>query len=674
MALSAFAVGQKFKIGNDYFAIKRLLEGALVQYEALPSGIVTQCPMDELLTMYSVGDLRFHRDMPSEKSRCNAHSLPTHLVQAWNDGFRQDYQDEDWNRAQAKLKLIKLLEGVPSTANRLTSAIDEVWEKFRRTGSGAHLKNKPHFTTVARWRAKYGKAQGDIRSLIERRAEKGNRESRTPPELDELIEQELLRTYLVPEKGTISDVLAAVNANVLRLNRERKRQLECPLPAAGKSLVRARLRQLWSPRDQFAARHGKKAADVKFRAAMAGFPARRPMERASMDHTRMDVFVIDDKTRLPLGRPWLTVIIDDCTRIVLGYSISFEPPSAVSVARALRHAMLPKADFLSRFRSVQGGWDAWGVIETLILDNGMEFHGESIERFSEQFGTALQFCPRRKAWYKGRIERFFGTLNTGLLHTIPGTTFSNIFKRGAYNPKKHALVTLDTLKEMVATWVVDVYHRSNHAGLCTTPQKEWNRLISAEDRLLPDSSAWMDIAFSKRLRDRKSDHTGLHHDSLRYNSAELRIVREQYGTQVLLDVFVNDEDVGSVFIMVPDRGEILEIPAVNAEYARGLSRWQHQTIKKYRRRLAELNDDELISLADAKARIQELVDADRMVNKNHGTSVKARYGEHARPMEGDARSPTKGQALNTPPNVGGATLDASKKIGGRIKGVSNVAA
>jgi transposase InsO family protein len=41
-----------------------------------------------------------------------------------------------------------------------------------------------------------------------------------------------------------------------------------------------------------------------------------------IDHTSVDVIVVDERDRLPLGRPCLTLAIDVATRVVLGFSVS----------------------------------------------------------------------------------------------------------------------------------------------------------------------------------------------------------------------------------------------------------------------------------------------------------------------------------------------------------------
>lgn len=64
------------------------------------------------------------------------------------------------------------------------------------------------------------------------------------------------------------------------------------------------------------------------------------LERVEVDHTPLDVIVINERTGLADGRPTLTLLLCRHSRMVLGFSIGFEPPSELSVMRALRHADL----------------------------------------------------------------------------------------------------------------------------------------------------------------------------------------------------------------------------------------------------------------------------------------------------------------------------------------------
>lgn len=71
------------------------------------------------------------------------------------------------------------------------------------------------------------------------------------------------------------------------------------------------------------------------------------MEVLQIDHTLVDVIVVDQEQRLPTGRPWLTLAIDVTTRMVAGFHISLWGPSTVFLCLTLSHAVLPKNSWLA---------------------------------------------------------------------------------------------------------------------------------------------------------------------------------------------------------------------------------------------------------------------------------------------------------------------------------------
>jgi putative transposase len=70
---------------------------------------------------------------------------------------------------------------------------------------------------------------------------------------------------------------------------------------------------------------------------------KEPLQLMQMDHTLVDVVVVDEVDREPIGRPWLTLAIDVATRAVPGFYLG--GPSATSVALCLAMAVLPKNKF-----------------------------------------------------------------------------------------------------------------------------------------------------------------------------------------------------------------------------------------------------------------------------------------------------------------------------------------
>ena len=601
MANGAFRVGQRFRLGGEAYRISRDLGDGVIVLEMLKSGRYIEKKVSELLRDWKRGDLKF------EGSSQGVTSTPP-INTIYEDAFRQAYPEKAQAEAKAKLAFVKRLEALPRTESIMVPIINEIWSDKKLWDGTWDFKEPPHFTTVARWIRAYSDSQKDMRSLVNRHLDKGKGVERVAPEVREMVASAIELEYLTPERPSLSEICRLLKGQVALRNATRL-PAEALKPPSYKYLKRA-VSEL-DPYEVCRARYGAHAADIKFRVAGAGVLSPHPLARACMDHTQMDLFVVDGETFLPLGRPWLTMILDEQSRYVLGYYLGFEQPSSVSMSCALRHAIAPK----TLDPEVKSDWDAWGVMDCLIVDQALEFHGRILEGGASRYGITIQYCPRKKPWYKGKIERYFGTLNTGLLSGLKGKTFSSIELRGDYDPAKHAVITLETLRQIVQIWIVDVYHQTIHGELGMTPQQAWLEGLGHDgegehpvDRYLPPSSIQVDSAFSSGSK-RSLTHKGIEYDSLFYNSAELGELRCLWGAEISVEVRVQDEDLGSIVVVSPDGHTLIRVPALDQEYATNLTRWQHKVCKRFKRALAEDSARE-IGLLDAKNRIRELVEAD----------------------------------------------------------------
>ena len=79
------------------------------------------------------------------------------------------------------------------------------------------------------------------------------------------------------------------------------------------------------------------------RISPGSFVVRRPLDVVQIDHTPMDIVVVDDLYRQPLGKPYLTLATDVATRCALGFVISFVPPSAGTVSLCMTLVICVKA-------------------------------------------------------------------------------------------------------------------------------------------------------------------------------------------------------------------------------------------------------------------------------------------------------------------------------------------
>ena len=84
-----------------------------------------------------------------------------------------------------------------------------------------------------------------------------------------------------------------------------------------------------------------------------------PLQQVQIDHTVMDLIVVDERDREPIGRPYLTVAIDVYSRCLLGLVVTLDPPSAVSVGLCLAHCAGDKRPWLERL-AAEADWSMSG--------------------------------------------------------------------------------------------------------------------------------------------------------------------------------------------------------------------------------------------------------------------------------------------------------------------------
>jgi putative transposase len=312
----------------------------------------------------------------------------------------------------------------------------------------------------------------------------------------------------------------------------------------------ARLRT-YDPRYLLKAREGAQRAHEQLGPVRAHFEAHRPLELVQIDHTRVDLLIVDRLRREPLDRPWLTLAVDVYSRVVLGIHVAFEAPSATAVALCLAQACLDKKTWLAE-RSLDLVWPGAGLPEAIHLDNAREFHSQALIHGCEQHGIIINYRPVATPHYGGHIERLIGTL-MGKVHLLPGTTFSNVNTKGDYDPAAHATMTLPEFERWLALEIAH-YHDTCHRTLETTPRGAWQaglesqgapRAVADPPRFLLD---FLPVAYRQLRRD------GVHLHGLRYWSDTFGLWLGRLTEKC--PVRFDPRDLSVVWVRLPDGDDI----------------------------------------------------------------------------------------------------------------------
>lgn len=404
---------------------------------------------------------------------------------------------------------------------------------------------------------------------------------------ERLIAQQIDRFWLKKEKPRMRALMQRVH--------EACRIEGLPLPH--RSTIQRRVDEL----DTLGAskRRGETALEAAATPAVGSFVVERPNEVWQIDHTIVDLIVVDEETRLPIGRPILTIAIDVCTRMVAGFHLSLDAPSSASVGLCLLHAVYDKTAWLQE-RGIECPWPVAGLPSILHCDNGAEFHSRALKAACREYGIKLVYRPPATPRFGGHIERLIGTM-MGAVHILPGTTFSNTKIRAGYASEANATFTLRELERWLAVEIAGVYQQRIHSALLRPPLAVWHELQGTVSfDLPPDRMAFWTSFLPEAKRRLLKD--GIHLEKIRYWSDVLAMDLGR-GGQMLLKY--DPRDLSRIFVRRPD-GSYVEARYRNLAYpATTIWEWRNAKRRLFEQGKRDLDEDAIFSALALQRRIED---------------------------------------------------------------------
>jgi len=150
---------------------------------------------------------------------------------------------------------------------------------------------------------------------------------------------------------------------------------------------------------------------------------------------------------------FLFAVLDDASRLI-PHAQFYDNQGLDAFLDCLRHAVAGR-----------------GLPTKLYVDNGRVYRSQQLARLAASLGILITHSPPYQPEGRGKIERFFRTVREQFLANLDRKT----------------CLTLEELNERLWIWIEQVYHRSQHASLATTPLARWQRDIDRVRQLRPDT-------------------------------------------------------------------------------------------------------------------------------------------------------------------------------------------
>ncbi|WAC59788.1 Mu transposase C-terminal domain-containing protein [Brevundimonas sp. SL130] len=511
----------------------------------------------------------------------------------------REYDPETIRRLdpRARLRLLVLREldcrGLHNgSENTIGVAVARIWREGRLA---EEFGAPPSPRTVIRWMGRGVPGDRKLRDVMSLTG-RVPRSKRLAPEAQALIDRWVQRYWRDPSK-TMVTAYAQCAVRVMRLSRWRELAGREPVRTPSFETFRRQIQKTRTLENSML-KSGKKKGRSQMKAIAGSMTARRSLQLGCMDHTRLDaVAVLDGDWMLPIGSPWLTLLIDVRSRCVVGFVLSFEPPSIYSVMECLRRAGTPKVRFKEETGPARNLVEVFGRFDEIVVDNGKEFAGLSFEDALSDIGTTLRLAPVATPEHKAIVERFFRTLNQLLIHQLPGARLPiHTLRELGYDPAARAVLTVEQIEDLI--WdAIRLYHLERHSTLGAAPAAVWQKDAQRYGIPVHSDLRQLDKMLGAVAEGRRLSRSGIEIHGLQYRcaatvqkllndlvgSAPVRGQRRSGSMTCKVKVKYNPANIAEVHVWHHLERRYYTLPCCDPEYAQGMSLWHHNKLKEWAR-------------------------------------------------------------------------------------------
>lgn len=598
--------GLKFKLDNKYYEILRINETGIVTVIEIEYNDTIQFKRSELIQYLSQGRLKFE---VQGKNKIDDKISTNFNIEDIENSKHKEIAKFRYGVISPLLTLDRGKKLVLDRINYINNLIDNKDEERIKEELKCKYYKRIAFSTVYRWISDYEKSNRDVRALLPSYHKSGGKnKARLQETIIQYMNEVIESYYKSTQRITINEAYYLVINKITDHNKYAHKPIKIP------SLSTFRRYIIKIPEFELVeARFSKRRAKNEFEKIGSGVQVRYPLERVEIDTTPIDILLKVEENN-SYERPYMVAAIDKYTRNIVGFSIGLGSVGWPEVMQCIRHIMMDKSYIKTKYPEIENEWSAFGVPKKIVIDNGREYKNKAMEDAAFQLGFILEYCPPRTPEWKGSIERFFGTINSNLIHNMPGTTRSNPQCLSEdENPMKAACINFKTFLELIHKWSVDVYSQSLNKGAGGIPSKIWERAINEHPVAWPNATSEFAILLG-RVAKRQITKNGIQLNNIKYNSMELNRLLLQFNSEnkainKKFKVKYDPYDISNIYVYDDIKScEWIKVPSTYPEYTKDLTEWEHKEICKLSNE--EIGQVDIISLARSKKYLYDKINED----------------------------------------------------------------
>lgn len=577
MGVIRLKVGLRFKLNEQIYRIATMFQDGNVRVIGEKFQEEKIFTKKNLITELCTGNLKFEINDRNNKTKGSEIVLKSSI----NDSEFEKYRDEAIFRFNV-IKPFVFSENLCRTKKDIINRVKQINSLEDNPSALLDMFNSSYFNKVSvasvyRWIKEFEESNRDLRSLVPRYMNCGGRgKNRLHNIIIEILIDEVENYYKTSIRPSSLDLYEKIKLRIDDYNKFSDKKIENPSYD-----TIARYTRNLSEYEKESSRIGKRSADNKFYQVNGGIEVTYPFERVEIDGTPLDLIVTDENGN-KIGKPTFILAIDKLTRYPAGFSLSFGYEGWQDVMLCIRHILMDKSYVKEKYPSIKNEWLAFGTPESIVIDNGLGFKNDAMIDSGYELGSDIFFCPPRVPQWKASIERFFKTINTQIIHKLPGTTRSRASELGDNEkPETDASISLTDLVEILHEWIIDKYSQKIHSSTCEKPAVLWENETWLHPVPWPDDITRAIILLGK-VEYRQISRAGIKLMWIPYNSNELNKLLKKFSSKVIKDnlnfkVKYDPYNLEKIYVFdhLFDKRWI-EVPTIYPIYTKNLTEWEHK--------------------------------------------------------------------------------------------------
>ncbi len=329
------------------------------------------------------------------------------------------------------------------------------------------------------------------------------------------------------------------------------------------------------------AQNGDSAANKHDRLAVDQYIVHSILERVEIDSAYISIGLFDDDGNY-LGPAILTVAIDVYSRAILGISLEVgrKGESTEHIVDCLRSSILPKTDNEAIPEEFRKGWPMCGKPAQIIVDAGPGYVSIAFTLLLSLLDISRDTTQVRQPWKKPFIERFFRTLRTRFLQTMPGYMSSGR-KSEELEPdqtlKRTATLTINEFKQCLYHFIVNDYHHTPHTSLHgATPFETWDRKAAMTGVSFPEQAHVIRMAYPRLKVVALDPFKGVQYENLKFNCRELRdiyskVKKRSDKNNPKVELLATHTDMSHVAVIDPITKNLIHVKCTHPKVVAGMT-------------------------------------------------------------------------------------------------------